>query len=107
MTLNLLGPQNIKSGYVFLNGVKMNDETNDGHFPWSRQAWNILRKRKESYGKTVTDVQIGEPDSDNRFSASSCEVYGQLIDEICASVPDEEGLQSLKFYDLIEAHIEI
>ena len=34
-------------------------------------------------------------------------MYGQLIDEICASVPDEEGLQSLKFYDLIESHIEI
>ena len=56
VTLNLLGPQNIKSGYVFLNGVKMNDESKKGHFPWSRQAWQTLRARKGSHGKTVTDV---------------------------------------------------
>ena len=62
----MTGPQNIRCGYIYLNGTRMNDEKDRGYFKWSRKSWRQLLKRKQ-FEDPVTEVQIGDKSSGNRI----------------------------------------
>ena len=93
------GPQNIDKGSIWINGTMLNDPSkNCGFTPYSEtMVAKLCEEMGVPFGATTKQVKL-----DEGFKCSSSEVINGLLDDLCKSIDEEQGLVSFeleKFYE--------